>query len=114
MLGTRPAGGRPVPPSPSSTAMYEVSWSNGAVGTIAIVRPVGSVGAMTATNSCGEASSRTIFVTPPPGPVSATSNSRTVWPPTTELGFGGTENVVLQGATVLNPSSAFIATAGSP
>ena len=51
--------------------MYDVSWRSGAVGTIAIVRPVGSVDASATTNSCGDASSRTIdLVTPPPGPVS--------------------------------------------
>src|SRR5690348_9279356 len=101
MLGTRCAGGVPVPPSPSSTAMYEVSWRSGAVGTIAIVWPLESVDATATTNSCGDASSRTTLVTPPPGPVSCTSNTRTVWPPISVLGLTGDENVVLHGATVL-------------
>src|SRR6185369_4280500 len=99
MLGTRSAGGRPVPPSPSNTTMYEVNWRSGAVGTIATVLPVGSVGARATTNSCGDASSRTIDFTPPPGPVNRTSKTRTVWPPTRLLAFGGAENVVVQAVT---------------
>ena len=53
-----------------STAMYDLREPSGCVGTIASVRPVASDGASATTNSCGEASSRTMPVTPPPGPVS--------------------------------------------
>ena len=104
------------PPLPISTAMYEVSCFKGLVGMIAKVRPVVSEGANATTNSCGDCNSRTTLVTPPPGPVKVTSNTRTVplWPPVMEEASGGSANVVLHGATSLKPSSAFRATAGSP
>src|ERR1700759_2641764 len=83
---------------------------------MASVRPVVSDGASVTTNSDGDCNSRTMLVTPPPGPVSVTSNTRTLpfGPPVTELGFTGALNVVLHGATSLNPSSALSATCGSP
>ncbi len=96
-----------------TTAMYEVICLSGLVGTIARVRPVASDGALATTNSCGEASSRWMPVTPPPGPLSETSNIRTVCPPTNVVGSIGCENVIDHGALVLKPSNAFNATWGS-
>src|SRR5215813_11567607 len=83
---------------------------------MASVRPVVSDGASTATNSCGDCNSRTMLVTPPPGPVRVTSNRRTLpfGPPVTEPAFTGALNVVLHGAVSLKPSSALSATCGSP
>ncbi len=93
--------------------MYDVICPSGAVGTIASVSSLVSEGDSATTNSCGEASSRTMPVTPPPGPLSVTSNTRTLEPPTREVGSIGAENVVDHGAVVLKPSSAFNATCGS-
>src|SRR5512144_2208738 len=97
-----------------STAMYERREPSGCVGTIASVRPLVSDGASATTKSCGACSSRTMPVTPPPGPVSVTSNMRTVSPGTSDVASSGMLNVVDQGATGLKPSSALIATLGSP
>ncbi len=97
-----------------STAMYERREPSGCVGTIASVRAVVSEGASATTKSCGEASSRTMPVTPPPGPVSVTSNMRTLSPGTSDVASTGMLNVVDHGATGLKPSSALSATFGSP
>src|SRR5574337_2135341 len=83
---------------------------------IARVRPLVSDGDISATKSCGAFNSRVMPVTPPPGPVRVTWNTRTVPPGPGMMveGFGAALNDVLHGALVLNPSSAFIATFGSP
>src|SRR5690348_4957770 len=82
---------------------------------MARVRPLESDGEISATKSCGALSSRVMPVTPPPGPVSVTWNTRTVPPGPGMMveGFGAVLNVVLHGAVVEKPSSAFIATFGS-
>src|SRR6185312_2397146 len=100
MLGA--GAGLSSPPLPISTAMYEVSCRSGAVGTIASVRPVVSDGARATTNSWGDLSSRTTLVTPPPGPVKVTSNTRTVppWPAMRLAGLTGVLKLVLHGAVV--------------
>src|SRR5690606_33897627 len=96
-------------------AMYEVSCLSGLVGMIAIVRPLGSLGTTAVTNSAPGVSSRTMPVTPPPGPVRVTSNTRTDWPGTIVAGFGAVGAIWnVQGATVLQPSSVLIAAVGSP
>src|SRR5690242_1141394 len=94
-----------------STAMYDVRCLSGAVGTIASVLWPGSDGDSAATNSAGEASSRTTPVTAPPGPLSVTSNMRTL--PASEAASIGALKVVDHGVDVPKPSSAFIATFGS-
>src|SRR5690606_4582255 len=81
---------------------------------MATVRPVGSLGTTAVTNSLPGCSSRTMPVTPPPGPVRVTSNTRTDWPATTLDGSGAADMLKVQGATVLQPSSALMATLGSP
>ena len=53
-------------------------------------------------------------VTPPPGPLRVTWNTRTEDPATRVLGLGGAEKVVVIGVEVPKPSSAFMATFGSP
>ena len=94
--------------------MYEVICESGLSGTIARLRPVVSLPAKAVTKSTPPVSSRTIPVTAPPGPVSVTWNMRTEPPGVTDAVAGAVEKLVDHGATVLQPSSAFTATVGSP
>ena len=87
---------------------------SGWVGMMANVRPLASLGASAVTNSVPPASSRTMRVVPPPGPVSDTSKMRTVWPGTMLAVLGLALKLVDIGPVVLQPSSVPMATVGSP
>ena len=92
--------------------MYDVTCLSGLVGTIASVRPVASDGASATTKSAPGCNSAVMPVTPPPGPDKVTWNTRTLLPATSVVERGGAENVLVIGATVLQPSSALSDTRG--